>query len=74
MHAPLPVLELFAQVNSNHPRFLDYLKAERDAVRATLSKAEKHSLIFRNQGDLQRLDQLIELLSDSAGHVRKLKP
>jgi hypothetical protein len=74
MKVPLTELAIYARVGANSPDLLALLKAERAKHADVLNRADKNPLIFRSQGAVGALDQLIDLLENSAAHLQKLRP
>lgn len=61
-----------AQTRDSSPRFVVYLEAERDAVYKNLGKAADPTIMYRMQGDLHRLNTLIDNLKNAGAHLKKL--
>ena len=62
---------MFAQVNANQPRLLEWLVAERTEAVKFMTAARDVVMLHRRQGDVERLDKMIDLLANAG---RYLKP
>lgn len=72
-HVARQDLTMFAQVNANHPRLLEWLQAERAEAIKTMTMHRDPVVIHRTQGDVARLNNLIELLVNANKHLVTLK-
>lgn len=59
-------LAMFAQVNANFPKFVDYLKVERREALKIVTQHRDPVTINRNQGGYTTLDKLIENLETAS--------
>ncbi len=58
-------LAMFAQIAANHPRFVEYLTAERERTVKSMTHERDPVLVNRRQGDSIRLTKLIDLLTNA---------
>lgn len=63
-------LQLFAALNANHPHLLAWLKAEREEAVSFMTKACDLVIVHRAQGDVQRIDKIIDLLMHDTKRLR----
>jgi len=61
---------LFAQMDSAHPRFRDWLDSARVSVVGTLAVAQTPVLIHQAQGKLQLIDSMLGLMAAGKPNLR----
>ena len=67
-------LAMFAQVNANQPRMLEWLKAEREIALKFVVGGRDAILIHRYQGEVTCLDKIIDLLTNAGKYSTSKKP
>ena len=72
-HVTKQDLMVFSQVNANHPRLLEWLQAERAEAIKTMTMHRDPIVIHRTQGDVARLNSIIELLVNANKHLNAQK-